>query len=128
MNVVYHATCTFIRSYHCYFNMCYPGSGVVLDCIVPDLCRLSYFDYLFMLTLHLMNDISTDDESTKKLIIPSYLLVSRVDLFGKLIDRIPGSRLLISSLLGSALRMHVEYSLRPDPPWSNLRGNHSYQP
>ena len=27
---------------------------------------------------------------------------------GKLINRIPGSRLLISSLPGSALRMHVE--------------------
>ena len=23
----------------------YPGSGVVLDCIVPDLCNLTYFDY-----------------------------------------------------------------------------------
>ena len=27
---------------------------------------------------------------------------------GKLVKRIPGSRLLISSLLGSALRTHVE--------------------
>ena len=26
-----------------YFPMWYPGSGVVLYCIVPDLCRLSYF-------------------------------------------------------------------------------------
>ena len=23
----------------------YPGSGVVLDCIVPDLCNLTYFHY-----------------------------------------------------------------------------------
>ena len=33
---------------------------------------------------------------------------------GKLINRIPGSRLVISSLPGSALRLHVE-SLRK--PW-----------
>ena len=28
----------------CQFPMWYPGSGVVLDCIDPDLCRLSYFE------------------------------------------------------------------------------------
>ena len=32
---------------------------------------------------------------------------------GKLIDRIPGSRLLISSLPGSVLRMHVESVGKP---------------
>ena len=32
---------------------------------------------------------------------------------GKLINRIPGSRLLISSLLGSALRTHVESPGKP---------------
>ena len=32
---------------------------------------------------------------------------------GKLIDRIPGSRLLISSLPGSALRTHVESLGKP---------------
>ena len=32
---------------------------------------------------------------------------------GKLINRIPGSRLLISSLPGSALRMHVESLGKP---------------
>ena len=32
---------------------------------------------------------------------------------GKLINRIPGSRLLISSLLGSALRTHVESLGKP---------------
>ena len=32
---------------------------------------------------------------------------------GKLIDRIPGSRLLILSLPGSALRMHVESLCKP---------------
>ena len=32
---------------------------------------------------------------------------------GKLINRIPGSRLLISSLPGSALRKHVESLCKP---------------
>ena len=32
---------------------------------------------------------------------------------GKLINRIPGSRLLISSLPGSALRTHVESLCKP---------------
>ena len=32
---------------------------------------------------------------------------------GKLINRIPGSHLLISSLTGSALRMHVELLGKP---------------
>ena len=32
---------------------------------------------------------------------------------GKLINRIPGSRLLISSLPGSAVRMHVEWPGKP---------------
>ena len=32
---------------------------------------------------------------------------------GKLINRIPGSRLLISSLPGSALRMHIESLGKP---------------
>ena len=27
----------------CHFPMWYLGSGVVLDCIIPDLCRISYF-------------------------------------------------------------------------------------
>ena len=35
---------------------------------------------------------------------------------GKLINRIPGLRLLISSLPGSALRMHVESLCKPRDP------------
>ena len=27
----------------CYFPLWYPGPGVVFDCILPDLCCLSYF-------------------------------------------------------------------------------------
>ena len=44
----------------------------------------------------------------KNLIISSYSLVWRVNQLGKLINRIPGLRLLISSLPGSASWMHVE--------------------
>ena len=35
------------------------------------------------------------------------------ETMGKLINRIPGSRLLTSSLPGSALRMHVESHSKP---------------
>ena len=44
-----------------------------------------------MMTLHFLNDIANDAESTQKLIIKSYLLVGRVNQLGKLINRIPGA-------------------------------------
>ena len=40
-------------------------------------------------------------------------LYEECSTMGKLINRIPGSRLLISSLPGSALRMHVESLGKP---------------
>ena len=49
----------------------------------------------------------------KKSIIISYLLVRKVNQLGNLMNRIPGSRLLISSLPGSALRTHVESLGKP---------------
>ena len=63
--------------------------------------------------LHFLNDVPNDTELTRKLIITSYSLVSRVNQLGKLIDRIPGSLLLISSLPGSASRRHVESLGKP---------------
>ena len=60
------------------------------------------------MALHFLNDVANDADSTQKSIITSYSLVSRVNQLGKLINRIPGSRLLISSLPGSASRTHVE--------------------
>ena len=48
------------------------------------------------MTLHFLNDVAYDAESTQKLI-----------------NRIQGSRLLISSLPGSALRTHVESLGKP---------------
>ena len=61
----------------------------------------------------LLNDVANEAESTQKLIIKSYSLVSRVNQLGKLINRIPGSCLLISSLPGSASRTHVELLGKP---------------
>ena len=59
------------------------------------------------MTLHFLNDVANDAESTQKSIITSYSLVLRI------IYRIPGSRLLLSSLPGSASRTHVESLGKP---------------
>ena len=48
-----------------------------------------------------------------KSIITSYSLVWRVNQLSKLINRIPGSSLLISSLPGLASRMHVKSLCKP---------------
>ena len=55
----------------------------------------------------LFNDVTNDAESTQKPIITSYSLDCRLNQLGKLINRIPGSRLLTSSLTDSALRTLV---------------------
>ena len=65
------------------------------------------------MTLHFLNDVTYDAESTKKIeynvIIPSL----KSETMGKLINRMQGSRLLISSLPASALRMLVEWLGKP---------------
>ena len=60
------------------------------------------------MTLHFLNDVANDAESTQK--SKHYVIIASLksETMGKLINRIPGSRLLISSLPGSALRTHVE--------------------
>ena len=65
------------------------------------------------MTLHFLNDVANDAESTQKSIITSYSLALSVNQLGKLINRIPGLHLLISSLPGSASRMHVEMLGKP---------------
>ena len=47
--------------------------------------------------------------------IENYVIIASLksETMGKLINRIPGSRLLISSLQGSPLRMHVESLGKP---------------
>ena len=56
------------------------------------------------MTLHFLNDIANDAESTQK--IDHYVIFA--SQHGKLINRIPGLCILISSLPGSASRTHVE--------------------
>ena len=68
--------------------------------------------YLVMMTLHFLNDVANDAESTKhlKLLIIACL---KSETTGKLINIIPRSRLLISSLPGSAFRTNVESLSKP---------------
>ena len=60
------------------------------------------------MTLHFLNDVANDAESAqnRKLRHNRYLK-------NETMNRIPGSRLLISSLPGSALRTHVETVGKP---------------
>ena len=69
--------------------------------------------YQVMITLHFLNDIANDIELNLK--IQNYVTIPSLkrETKGKLINRIPGSRLLILSLPGSALRMHVESLGKP---------------
>ena len=62
------------------------------------------------MTLHFLNDVANDAESTQNQKLRHYRCFEEWSTMGKLIKRIPGSRLLISSLPGSALRTHVESS------------------
>ena len=63
--------------------------------------------------LHFFNDVANDAESTQKSSIKPNSLICRVNQLGKLINRIPGSCLLISCLPGSALRTCVELLGKP---------------
>ena len=56
----------------------------------------------------LLNDVANDAESTQIQQLRHNRKFEEGSTMGKLINRIPGSRLLISSLPGSALRKHVE--------------------
>ena len=59
------------------------------------------------MTLHFLNDVANDAESTQN---QNYVIIASLksETMGKLLNRIPGLHLFISSLLGSALRTHVE--------------------
>ena len=63
--------------------------------------------------LHVLNDVVYDAESTQTSKLRHNRLFEECSTMGKLINRIPGSRLLISSLPDSALRMHVELLSKP---------------
>ena len=64
------------------------------------------------MTLHFLNDVVMTLNQQKN---ENYVIIASLksETMGKLINRIPGSRLLISSLPGSALRTHVESLGKP---------------
>ena len=66
-----------------------------------------------MMTLHFLNDVVNDAESTQK--SKNYVIIAclKIELIGKLVNRLPGLHFLISSLPGSALRTHVESLGKP---------------
>ena len=64
------------------------------------------------MTSHFLIDVANDAESTQKIKYDKIASLKSVQ-HGNLINRIPGSRLLISSLPGSALRTDVESLGKP---------------
>ena len=83
--------------------------------MLPDKHCLSHSVCLYqvMMTLHFLNYVPNDAESTKK--IKNYVIIASLksETMGNLVNRIPSARLLISSLPGSALRRHVEWLGKP---------------
>ena len=65
------------------------------------------------MTLHCLNDVANDAESIQK--IDHYVIFASLksESTCKLINRIAGSRLLISSLPGSASRTHDDSLSKP---------------
>ena len=65
------------------------------------------------MTLHFLNDVANDAESTQK--IENYVTIPSLkrETIGRLIKRLPGFRLLISCLPGLTLRIHVESLDKP---------------
>ena len=64
--------------------------------------------------LHFLNDVVSDIELTRKSIKLYVIIASlKTEPTCKLINRIPGLRLLISSKPGKASRMHVESFCKP---------------
>ena len=66
-----------------------------------------------MMTLHVLNEGAIDAKLTQKTIITSIIASLKSELTCKLINRIPGSRLFVSNLPGSGLRINVELLGKP---------------
>ena len=86
--------------------------------MLPDKCCLSHGMCLYQVMMmlqkqHFSNDGANDAKSIQKSKITIIIASLKSETMGKLINRIPGSRLLISSLSGSALRRHVESLGKP---------------
>ena len=65
------------------------------------------------MTLHFLHDVANDAESTQKIEIFAIIVSLKNETKDKLINRIPGSRLMISILPGSPLRTLVESLGKP---------------
>ena len=65
------------------------------------------------MTFHFLNDVANDAKSIKN--VENYVIIAilKIETMGKPINRIPDSRLLISSLPVSALMMHVKSLGKP---------------
>ena len=83
--------------------------------MLPDKHGLSHgmCPYQVIMTLHFLKSVANDAESTKKNENDVIIASLKSETMGKLINRIPVLRLLISSLPGSALRSHVESLYKP---------------
>ena len=66
-----------------------------------------------MVTLHFLNDVTIDDKNNTKL--ENYVIITSLksETMGKLINRIPGSCILVLNLPGSALRKLVKSLGKP---------------
>ena len=89
-------------------NLFYQSHLILPELFQHNLINVSYLTacylYQVMMTLHFLNDVA----NTK---IKKYVIIASLKCV--LINRIPGARLLISSLPGSALRTHVESLGKP---------------
>ena len=90
----------------------YQSPLILTELFQHNLINVSYLTacylYQVMMTLHFLNVVSNQK-------VENYVIIasSKSETMGKLINRIPGSRLLISSLPGSALRTLVESLGKP---------------
>ena len=97
--------------------MVYQSPLILTELFQHNLINVSYLTacylYQVMMRLHSFNDVANDAESTQNQKICHNRCFEEWSTMGKLINKIPGSRLLISSLPGSALRTHVESLGKP---------------
>ena len=95
----------------------YQSPLLLTELFQHNLINVSYlmacYLYQVMMTLHFFNDVANDAESTQNQKLRHNHSFEEWSTMGKLINRIPGSRLLVSSLPGSALRTHVESLGKP---------------
>ena len=85
---------------------------IVARCLINFVYLTACCLYQVMMTLHFLNDVVMTLNQQKN---ENYVIIASLksETMGKLINRIPGSRLMISSLPGSALRTLVESLGKP---------------